>query len=259
MSRPFRLLVRYTLPLTRNIIATAFGALLFTPSAYSAFIQYNDEASFNTAISGLTATTADFESATAGDVISTGDTVEGITFTHSLVADFGLSMTVDNQFATTSPSNYLATNDVTPAFIGGDSFDMGFASAVLAIGLYVHTDSILVDGDITLTTDSGGTANLLVGTSADITLADGGEAYFIGLVTDMVTESFSSVSLSSFDPFPDGNFNFNVDDITRAVSGSDPGGPTPVDEPGALALLLLGLAGMHANRALRRRVNEKQA
>lgn len=210
---------------TLTLIATA----IFSAPSHAALFTFDDEAAFSTAISGLSANTANFESLSAGTLINSGDTVEGITFTHGL-ADYGLA--VDDAFDTTSSANYLGIDDYSGEFEGGDGFSMGFASTMSAIGLYITSASILYDSDITLTTSSGLSVDLLA--TLDMTLSDG-DAYFIGLYTDDAADTFSSVSFSSYSE----QFFFNVDDITYASASS-----VAVPEPSTLLLmstLLLGL------------------
>ena len=214
--------------LASSMLATA----VFSAPSHAALFTFDDEVSFSTAISGLAATTVNFDSQTAGDGISSGDTLEGITFNYNLPYDLAVS----NNFDTTSNTNYLGIDDFDGQFEGGDGFSMGFGSPMSAIGLYITSASLIFDGDITLTTNSGLSVDLLA--TVDAVLSDG-EAYFIGLYTDDVSDAFTSVSFSSFEE----QFFYNVDDITYASASS-----VPVSEPASIFLLSAGLLGLRLRK-----------
>ena len=76
---------------------------------------------------------------------------------------------------------------------------------------------------------------------ASLTLGDGGEVFFLGLID---TVGFASATLESFDPLQEGLFEFNVDDIVTASA--------IIPEPGTMALFGLGVLGM---AVARRRAN----
>lgn len=215
-----------------SLASSLLTAAVFSAPSHATLFTFDDEGSFSTAISGLTATTVNFDSLTAGDGISSGDTVGGITFTYSL--PYGLAVADD--FDTTSTANYLGIDAYDGQFEGGDEFSMGFGSPMSAIGLYITSASLIFDGDITLTTNSGLSVDLLA--TVDAYLSDG-EAYFIGLYTDDVADAFTSVSFSSFEE----QFFYNVDDITYASASS-----VSVSEPASIFLLSAGLLGLRLRK-----------
>ena len=186
---------------------------------------YTDQASFLAALPGPS-TTLNFEGLAPFATIASGDTVDGITFNY----DFGgVLMDVNNEFLTTSPSNYLGTNDAG-LLQDGDNFDLSF-SPVNAIGMFFITADPMFDGDITLS--AGGTSVGLSVADAGADLGDGGIPYFLGII-----DSSNAFTTASITTIGGGFFVYNVDDITTAV----------VPLPGALWLFLSGLAGLLAVR-----------
>jgi hypothetical protein len=208
-----------------------FMTTIFTFTAQATLISYNDEASFNAAITALNSTNLNFDNMNQGDTIASGDTVDGITFNYDLN---GLELMVDNLFDTTSSENYLGVNDGDGQFFGGDIFNMTFASAQMAIGLYIHSADILLNNDIEILTSSGSTGLMA---SPKMPLTDG-DAYFIGLVVDTTAEAFTSVNLSSLLE----DYTFNVDDVTYASAPPEP--PTEVPEPATILLMLVACTGL---------------
>jgi len=198
----------------------------------------------------MTVTTENFDTTTAGTVVSSGDTVGGITFTHAIGGGIELAVTDGDQFggggpfSTTSGANFLGTTDFD-TLVGGDDPTMSFAASN-AIGLYIITPNVdpdvdIFDNDLALVV--GGTEALL--TLADVqtsfTLSDGSDVYFLGIVDTMST--FTSASIVT-DSYALGAIFFNVDDIVTAVA--------QVPEPGTLAIFGLGLAGLGLARRRRR-------
>ena len=175
-------------------------------SAQAATTLYNSEADFLSDLGGAS-TTYNFDSNTAGAIIADGDTLDGATFSYSLSGAGNPSILIDNFFDTTSPNNYLGTDDGSGAFVSGDSFTITFDQTMYAIGLYVISADLIFDDDFTITTSSGLTVNNFG--LPDITLSDG-DAYYFGLIEDDVNQGFDSITLSS----QDFGFLFNVDDIT---------------------------------------------
>ena len=199
--------------------------LLLSVSANAAIITYTDEASFLAALSGP-ASTLDFDSTSVGTLIPSGNSLGGVTFTYNIS---GLDMKVVNDFDTTSPNNYLGLDDAgnLDLFIAGDEFSMSFASPVNAIGLYIVSGDPLLAGDVSLDTSAGSALNSDV---VDVTLGDGGLAYYIGLMSDT---AFTSADLT-FDAEAVEKFLYSVDDITTSV----------VPIPGAVWLFGSGLLGL---------------
>lgn len=191
----------------------------------AATTTFTDDTAFFSAISGFSSSTLDFESQSDGDIISSGDTVDGITFDY----DFGgVEIQVGNTETTVSGTNYLGTND-GDIFQDGDDFDLSFAASN-ALGLFFITADELFDDDIMLSIGSA-TASLI---ALDLvqTLSDGSDVFFLGIVDTMNT--FSTASITTVGG---GFFLYNVDDITTAAAEIV---VAPVPEPGTIWLLALG-------------------
>lgn len=222
------------------LVMLSFLALsLMSGRGEASIVGYTNYSSFLANLPGA-ANTLDFESQGDGDLIASGDTVGGITFTY----DFGgVSLQVRDDYDTTSPDNFLGTDDAVD-LQDGDEFSLAF-SANNAIGMFFITADEMFDDDITLT--SGGLIQGLVAGDIEDTLGDGGQVFFIGIIDDM--NSFTSADVGYF---PDGetNFLYIVDDIVLSAA---PSGAVP--EPSSLALFVgLGLTfGLAA--AIRRKTN----
>lgn len=213
-----------------NLMKYLYSALLLmlTSSVYAIPVMYHNEADFLNALSGSTVNTLDFDSQTAGDVIASGDTVNGATFSY-VIAGGSTSMLVDDFFDTTSLDNYLSTDDGSGAFYSGDSFTLTFSQKQFAIGMYILTDfGTLFDDDLTITTSAGQSVSNSAVPDLNVSLLDG-DAYYLGLIESDMSLGFDSITLSSLNF----NFLFNVDDISSAAV------PTP--SPGIASLIGLGL------------------
>lgn len=198
--------------------------------------SYTTSASFGTAISGMTATTANFDSDTPGN-IAEGQTVDGIQFNYSIAGGTDSLAIVSSldYFQTTSDPNYLGSNDLTTAALfGGDSITMTFASPVNAVGLFIISGGPYDPNVFTLASSTASATN---STTLEETLSDGGEVIFLGISS---TSTFSSAELSL--AASEGQFTWNVDDITTAAGTGSTPPPPPMPEPGSFALLGIGVA-----------------
>lgn len=211
----------------------ALTSFLFSATSYAVTTTYTDQASFLAALPGP-ANTLDFDSVAAGTLIPSGTTVGDITFNYNF-GGVSMAVTDGNQFggggpfATTSPPNFLGTDDAD-ILQDGDNFDLSFAP-VNAIGMFFITADVMFDDDITLS--AGGTSVALNTLDAGSDLGDGGIPYFLGIIDD--TSPFAMASITTIGG---GFFLYNVDDITTAV----------VPLPGALWLFGSGLIGLLAFR-----------
>ncbi|MDH5515546.1 MAG: VPLPA-CTERM sorting domain-containing protein [Gammaproteobacteria bacterium] len=213
-------------PRTLGAVCACLLAFLVAPTnAVTTF--YDTQSGYLGALGGSSSTTYNFDELDAGTLIASGDTLNGATFSYSLSGPDNPSILVDNYFNTTSPSNYLGTNDSSGAFVGGDSFTVTFDHTMRAIGLYVISADLILASDFTITTNNGQSVSNTA--SVDVSLADG-EAYFIGLIEDDYSLGFNSITLSSLDA----GYIFNVDNITVSQ----------VPLPGAVWLLISGILGL---------------
>lgn len=119
---------------------TKKAILIAVVAAFAALPAFADSfttnSSFFAAISGLTPTTANFDSDPVGN-ITQGGTVDGITFTYTVNGGAG-SLAVQNLFDTTSGTNYLGSNDPgTGALFPGDTFTMSFSTPINAVGFFI--------------------------------------------------------------------------------------------------------------------------
>jgi len=221
-------MVRILVNLTLSLV------LLWGAIAHATPVTFTDFALFSASLP-TPAKTLDFDSLTGGDIIASGDTVDGITFNY----DFGgVLMQVGDDvvpgFDTTSPPNFLGTDD-GDLFQDGDNFDLSFGSS-FAVGMFFITADLLFDDDIQLT--AGGVTASLIASDLQSTLPDLSDVYFLGVVDDM--NGFTTASVTT--PQGQGFFLYNVDDITTA----------PVPEPSTMLLLGSGLAGLGFFRSRRK-------
>jgi len=202
-------------------VVLTLGCLALAALPASASITtYTDSTSFQTAISGFTSSTVNFDALPAGP-IAQGTTIGGITFTSILGSGDGLA--IQNVFDTTSPSNYLGSSDLTSvgAFFPGDRVTMNF-NPVNALGMFIITDAAPNAGDFSLITSLGTALNAA---APVLTLGDGGQVIFLGLTS---SSTFGSATITLA---PTAGELWNVDDITRGA----PLPPTP--EPGTFVLM----------------------
>jgi hypothetical protein len=210
----------------RMILMLSVAALITT----SVFADgYTSSSAFSAAIASMSnVTTANFDSDPTGN-IAQGATVDGIQFNYNI--DGGLdSLAIVSSliyFDTTSPPNYLGSNDLgTAALFPGDSVTMSFASPVNALGFFI-IGGPYNNGDFTL---SSTTATAISSNVLEETLGDGGQVIFLGITS---TTAFSSATVSLD---PSAGELWNLDDITTAQI---PASPTP--EPDSVVLAVEGL------------------
>jgi len=220
--------------------------VFFSINSYAVPVTFTNSTAFSTAIGAYTATTQDFESSTAGNVVTNGGTLGGITFNYNALASLGVSMQIRDDFSANSGNNYLGTDDLDGLFQGGDGFSINFSSAN-AIGMFFISGDELFDEDIALTVNNtSGTTVSLLSSLPELTLSDGSFVHFLGVVDDMNTFSSAAVSSPGCGSTP-GCFFYNVDDITTAATPSS----NQVPAPPVIALLLVGLIPMLRNNKVK--------
>src|SRR5262245_18715512 len=206
----------------------AVSVLLFTGVAVASPTTYTSQGTFLGALSDPPQI-LNFDSQLFGTVIPSGTALGGITFTYSLGQ---LSLQVRNDFATTSPSNYLGVTSVDGTFLNGEFFTMDFPSPITTLGLYfIGSPGANLPGDFSLAAvGSGGLPN-----STPDCLLSGGDAYFLGII-DPAGFSQAFVIGAGACVQPDCEYVWNVDDITYTVAAQ-----APVPEPSTLFLLGAGI------------------
>lgn len=214
-------------------------------SSYGIVSTYTSKAAFDGATAGFSDLSVNFDNHAAGTTISDGGSIDGVTFSFPVLAGIGLNLTIDNAYTTTSPNNYLATDDPDGLFQDGDDFSLSFGP-VNAIGLYFITPEFLIDDDILLTV--GNTTVNVSEFQIDSVLSDDSNVYFLGLVDTV--NSFSSADIVTSNG-GNGYFTYTVDDLTLRSSQSQ---NNPVSDSGNTALALLGAVSLItlARRQIRR-------
>ena len=193
----------------RMFLILGLSIFLCAETAQATPVGYTDYSSYMAALPG-SASTLDFDSLSSGYIISDGDTIGGITF----IYNFGsVQMMVSDAFDTTSPENFLGTDDAN-VFQDGDDFNLSFGP-VNAIGMFFITADLMDDNDITLS--AAGTSVGLSVADAGADVGDEGIPYFLGIIDD--TNPFTTASI---DTNGGGFFLYNVDDITTSLSASVP-------------------------------------
>lgn len=226
----------------RTLLVLFWVGALWTENAYAIPETFTDQASFQAAVAALpNQQTLDFEALSSGSLLSSGDSVGGITFNYAIT---GLTMQIRNDYDSTSASNYLGLNSNDGLFVSGDTYSMVFNHPINALGLYVISADIINDGDFKLVVNPGSAAN---SDTPDVTLSDGGAGYFIGILDS--SQTFTSADLLSLDPDHTGLFTFNVDDISMASARS---GSESVPEPSTLFLFGSGVSGFLFFRSLKK-------
>jgi len=219
------------MPKITTLLSASLLLLSFS-SANAATTLYTSEAAFLNDLDPSRTVTQNFEGFTPGGIIPSGSIHAGATFVYDIP---GVSIMVDNYFDTTSPGNYLGTDDGSGAFLGGDEFTLNFDQTIHAVGMYLISADYIYPGDFTITTNMGQSVSNIDIPSLSLT---DGEAYYLGLIENDLSLGFNSITLSSY---PE-NYLFNVDDITVSA----------VPEPSTLLLFGLGLlsvVGMSRRKA----------
>lgn len=221
--------------------ATALTLCLWGAApAQAALSSFTSKAAFDAALASLSQVqSVDFDSVAAGTDFANGTGTGGLTFSYAIAGPSTLR--VSDTFLTTSGTHYLGLDNSDTAFYLGDSFTINFNRTVHAVGLYLIAGSDAQAGDMQLSVATGSVFNAA---APDTLLADGGRAFYLGLVESNVGSGFMSATITMA-AIPNAFLAVTADDITSAVNV---GGVVP--EPGTWGLMLGGLSAL---AALRRR------
>ncbi len=221
--------------LGRQVLVTMIGLALLFPSAsvQAVTLGFTDSTAFQAALPGPSAV-INFDNVNADTPIPDGIPFQGITFSSNVDNVLGRSgLIVSAEFLTTSPLNFLGVDDgFSHEFLFGDELTLDFSVSFQALGL-----SIIAGPGATLPNDfllTGGGGSVFNVGRPEQTLSDGGEVFFLGLISD---QAFNSAQLISFGNQQDTSLGFNVDDITTVT----PANPAAVPEPSTVLLFGTGL------------------
>ncbi|MBN1675929.1 MAG: hypothetical protein JXR37_33105 [Kiritimatiellae bacterium] len=175
-------------------------------------------------LADLTGTQVTFgvESLPTGTNFASGTTFGSITVSN-FPAEIPMRVAGSVAQTTADGSNALGMASVDEAFLSGEQCVLAFSSPTLAIGLYaIGSPGDIRAGDFLLSAGSAAVSN---SAAPDTVLADGGEAYFLGVIVlaPDAGSAFSSATLTSYDPATNGLFVYTVDDITLSALSQAPG------------------------------------
>ena len=215
--------------------AVLAATLLCCGSASATYQSFTVRDSFTSTLAGLAATPSviDFDGTPAGTTIPSGGSIDGLTFTYAFSG--GVSLSVETGFDTTSPANFLGTDDGDDTLRDGDNLAFSFAPS-RAFGLSIISASELFDGDFVLTVETESLS--LQASAVQQTFPDGGSEWFLGIFDD--AGSFTLATLTADSNTGGTAFFYNLDDLRLA---------SPVPAPMTAVLVSGGLAFL----ALRRR------
>ena len=227
--------------LGRQVLVAIVGLALLFPNAsvQAVTFEFTDSTAFQAALPGPSAI-INFDNVNADTPIPDRIPFQGIAFSSNVDNVLGRSgLIVSAEFLTTSPLNFLGVDDgFSLEFLFGDELSLDFSVSFQALGLSIIAGPGATMPNNFLLTGGGGSV-FNVGTPEQ-TLSDGGEVFFLGLISD---QAFNSAQLISFGDQLDTSLGFNVDDITTVT----PANPAAVPEPSTVLLFgtgLLILAGM---------------
>lgn len=227
------------------LLVLALATLASFP-VFASAVAYTTLASFQAATSGLM--TENFDAATAPLVIPNGGTYGQLKFNYNINGGSGL-LEIVNFFPTTSPPNYLGSNDpATEAFFASDSLTITLSHKISAFGLYIVGNGGYLANTFTLNIGLGTAQN---SATPDVVIDDVGDvAYFLGITS---TSPFSSATIALTTPGNPGDGPlWNIDDVTWGKSNS------AVPEPGTMLLIGTGLVAVAGRLKKRAKLNQCQ-
>ncbi len=238
----------------RGLVASAISAALvmtltLAGPAKATVTTFMTEAGFDTAVgalgAGVDSNVIDFESITGGTIVE-GSTIQGVKLDGTLFSTFEL---VVRDSAGTSGTKTLAESNTgggTITNLGlGEFIDFTFSEPTNAFGFFVvvAVNFNFFAGDVTLSAASTSVTNP-TGTAGTLNCGGGCDALFIGIVDDMATFTTARVNFGTPGAFSTPSFFFaELDDLKFTTPSSTPP-PTPMPEPGTLALFAAGLFGL---------------
>ena len=211
------------------VVAATMAVLLFVANANAGLIFYSDRATFEAA-SGLSGIDEDFEEAnvTPFGVVSTTDplsasTNDGVFSTADIAAGLTISSSSGNGVVALGAGTVTSTKAIAANFFA-DSNILSFGPSVTAIGLDLFSSGF---GGDTLNLSIFDGVNALMGSTSVAGVGTAGT--FFGVISDMG---------------PIAKIDINSQSGAGEIMDNITFGAVRVPEPGTVALLLLGLAGL---------------
>ncbi len=218
--------------------SACLGISLYAVTSMTIAAVFTDSASFNAALS-QSPTIETFDNVFSGTVIPDGGSFGNIRYQ----SNTGLDLVIADHFSTTSPLNYLGSDDqFSNEFVSGDEIFFNFNKIIQAFGLFIiGSPGDIFQSDLQLI---GGGLNVFNSSTPEKTLDDGGDVFFLGLINN---DGFSNARLNSFGDQQDPFFAFNIDGVTTVN----------VSEPTTAALFGLGLV-LYGFRNLQTTINPQE-
>jgi hypothetical protein len=187
----------------------------------AAVLTYSSSASFFAGLGSRPFTTEGYESFPINSTISSGTTLNGITYSSFPTGTIGRIDDIYNKLGNASLALQRGV-DSTSFFFPGESFSVAFAAPVSAIGIFFNANIAPTNSLFIQTAE--GTARTGGATY------DTGTLYFAGLISDttFTTATIGGLLAGS---------TFNVDNLTLAQA-------TNVPEPSSLPLHFVGIVAV---------------